>query len=405
MLKKVIENAIADNVPADERDLYDLNLGPSHPAMHGILDNRLKLDGERIIKCESHIGYCHRSFEKLSEHYNYNQVLTVTDRMNYVSAICNNVGWVLAAEKLLGIEIPNLVQYVRVIMCEMSRVMDHLVRVGILGVDAGAYTGFLYFYEQRERAYEIIERMTGARLTTTFGRVGGLDKPLYPGFKEDVIEWMRPIPKVLKEFHTLMTRNRIFIERTRDVGAISQDRALEYGYSGPNLRATGLDYDVRKAEPYSSYEDFDFNIPTGTTGDTYDRYMVCMLEMEESLKIIEQAVNNLPEGPYHADVPEIYLPEKKDVYTTIDAMIKHFKIIMHGIRPPKGEVYQAVEAPNGELGFYCVSDGGPTPYRLHFRAPCFYFFQSMEEVLQDGLIADAIITLSSINVIAGELER
>jgi len=405
MLKGVVENAIAKGLPKEERDLYDLNLGPAHPTMHGILDNRLKLDGERIVSCESHIGYCHRSFEKLSEHYSYNQVLTITDRMNYVSSICNNVGWVLAAEKLLGVEVPNLVQYVRVIMFEMSRIIDHFVRIGILGVDAGAFTGFLYFYEQRERAYKIIEKMTGARLTTTFGRVGGLDRPLYPEFKEDILEWLRPLPKVLKEFHTLMTRNRIFIERTRDVGAVSKEMALEYGYSGPNLRATGIDFDLRKAEPYSSYEDFDFKVPTGTTGDTYDRYMVCLIEVEESMKIIEQAVNNLPEGPYHADVPEIYLPEKHEVYTTIDAMIRHFKIIMHGIRPPEGEVYQAVEAPNGELGFYCISDGGPTPYRLHFRSPCFYFFQSMEKVLQGGLIADAVITLSSINVIAGELER
>lgn len=221
MLKQVIDKALTDTHiaqdGADQHDYYDLNLGPSHPAMHGILENRVKLDGERIMETESHIGYCHRSFEKLAEHYSYNQVLTITDRMNYVSSMANNVGWTLAAEKLLGIEVPKLVQYVRVIALEMNRIMDHLIRVGVLGVDAGAYTGFLYFMEQRERAYKIIEKMTGARLTTTFGRVGGLDKPLYPEFKEDVLEWIAPIPKVLQEFHTLMSRNRIFIERTRDV--------------------------------------------------------------------------------------------------------------------------------------------------------------------------------------------
>lgn len=405
MLKQVIDRAIAQETDIEEKDLYDLNLGPSHPAMHGILENRVKLDGERIVKCESHIGYCHRSFEKLSEHYSYNQVLTITDRMNYVSSMANNIGWTLAAEKLLGIEVPKLVQYVRVIMLEMNRIMDHLIRTGILGVDAGAYTGFLYFMEQRERAYKIVERMTGARLTTTFGRVGGLDRPLYKEFKEDVLEWLKPIPKVLKEFHTLLTRNRIFIERTRDVSSITAERALEYGFTGPNLRAAGVNYDVRKAQPFSSYSDFDFDIPLGTTGDAYDRYMVCMEEMDQSLRIIDQAVNNLPDGPYHADVPEIYLPDKKDVYSNMEAMIYHFKIIMHGIRPPEGEVYQAIESPNGELGFYCVSDGGPTPYRLHFRSPCLYYYQAIEEMLEGGLIADAIMAISSINVIAGELER
>jgi NADH-quinone oxidoreductase subunit D len=409
MLKQVIDSAVTqsqvEKEGAQQHDYYDLNLGPSHPATHGILENRCKLDGETIVKAEAHIGYCHRSFEKLSEHYSYNQVLTITDRMNYVSSMANNIGWTLAAEKLLGIEVPKLVQYVRVITFEMNRIMDHLVRVGILGVDAGAYTGFLYFYEQRERAYKIIEKMTGARLTTTFGRVGGLDKPLYPEFKEDVLEWLAPIPKVLKEFHTLMTRNRIFIERCRDVSPISPERALAYGYTGPNLRAAGVDYDLRKAEPYSSYEDFDFDTITGTTGDVYDRYMVCMLEMEESIKIMKQAVENLPEGPWHADVPEVFLPEKKDVYSSMEAMIYHFKIIMHGIRPPAGEVYQAVESPNGELGFYCVSDNGPNPYRLHFRSPCLYFYQSIEELIEGGMIADAIMTMSSVNVIAGELER
>ncbi|MBS1262405.1 MAG: NADH-quinone oxidoreductase subunit D [Calditrichaeota bacterium] len=403
MLRQVIDRAIVEETP--EREYYDLNLGPSHPAMHGILENRVKLDGERIVDCESHIGYCHRSFEKLAEHYSYNQVLTITDRMNYVSAMANNIGWTLAAEKLLGIEVPKRVQYVRVIMLELNRIIDHLVRVGILGVDSGAYTGFLYFFEQRERSYKIIEKLTGARLTTTFGRVGGLDRPLYPEFKEDIYEWIGPLRKVLKEFHTMLTRNRIFIERLRDVSPMNAERALEWGYTGPMLRAAGVEYDLRKHEPYSSYEDFDFEIPLGGTGDAYDRYMVCMEEMEQSIRIIEQAVENLPEGPHHADVPEVYLPEKKDVYSNMEAMIYHFKIIMHGICPPAGEVYQAIEAPNGELGFYCVSDGGPNPYRLHFRSPCLYYYQSIEELLRGGLIADAIMTISSINVIAGELER
>ncbi|MBD3165643.1 NADH-quinone oxidoreductase subunit D [bacterium] len=405
MLKQVIDKEIADQQQLQEQELYDLNLGPSHPAMHGIFENRVKIDGERIIECESHIGYCHRSFEKLSEHYSYTQVNTITDRMNYVSSMANNIGWILAAEKLLGIEVPKKVQYVRVIMLEINRIIDHLICNGILGVDAGAYTGFLYFMEAREKVYTIFDKMVGARLTTNFGRVGGLDRPLYPEFADDVLNWVKVIPKVLKEFHTLLTRNRIFIERCRDITPISAERALDYGYTGPNLRAAGVEYDVRKADPFSSYEDFDFEIPTGTTGDVYDRYMVRMEEMEQSVKIIEQAAKNLPDGPHHADVPEIYLPEKKDVYSNMEAMIYHFKIIMHGIRPPKGEVYQAIEAPNGELGFYCVSDGGPNPYRLHFRSPCFYYYQSIEELLRGSLIADAVLCISSLNAIAGELER
>ena len=405
MLKQVIDKTIAETQPKETRDLYDLNLGPSHPAMHGIFENRVKLDGERIVKCESHIGYCHRSFEKLAEHYSYNQVNTITDRMNYVSSMANNIGWTLAAEKLLGIEVPKMVQYVRVIMLEANRIIDHFVCNGILGVDGGAYTGFLYFFEHREGVYKIFERMVGARLTTNFGRVGGLDRPLYPEFKQDMLEWIKPIPKVLKEFHTLLTRNRIFIDRCKDVSSISAERAMEYGFTGPNLRAAGINYDLRKNEPYSSYEDFDFEVPLGSTGDVYDRYMVRMIETEESMKIIEQAVNNLPDGPWHADVPEIFLPEKKHVYSNMESMIYHFKIIMHGIHPPKGEIYSAIEAPNGELGFYCASDGGPTPYRLHFRSPCLYYYQSIEELLTGGLIADAVMTVSSLNAIAGELER
>ncbi len=404
MVSRTIDNAIAETPPVNE-DTFDLNFGPSHPATHAILENKVKLDGERIVDVRAQIGYCHRSFEKLSEHYSYNQVLTITDRMNYVSSMANNIGWTLTAEKLLGIETPKLVRYVRVIMFEINRIIDHLICTSIMGVDCGAYTGFLYFMEQRERAYKIFDRMVGARLTTTFGRVGGLDKPLYPNFVEDVRDWLKPLPKVFAEFHALLSRNRIFIDRTRDITPVTPERALEYGFTGPNLRAAGVDYDVRKADPYSSYEDFEFDTILGGNGDAYDRFMVRMLEMEESIKIIEQALDNLPDGPWHADLPEVFLPEKKDVYSSMEAMIYHFKIIMHGIRPPEGEVYQAIESPNGELGFYCVSDGGPNPYRLHFRGPCFYYYQSIEELLRGCMIADAVMCMSSLNVIAGELDR
>ncbi len=401
-----IRPEIADKYlePTEERDRFILNLGPSHPAMHGILQNIVELDGERIVKTWPEIGFCHRSFEKLAEVYTYNQVITITDRMNYVSSPANNVAWTLAVEKMMGIEVPKKVAYVRVIFMELSRIMDHLVSMGVLGVDLGAYTGFLYFFEQREKIYTILENMTGARLTTAFGRVGGLERDIPASFKADVYEFLNGFPKVLSDFHKLLTRNRIFMDRTRGVSKITSERALEYGFTGPNLRATGYEFDIRKVYPYSCYEEFDFDIPVGADGDVYDRYLVRMEEIQQSYNIVKQAIDNLPEGPYRADAPKVVLPLKRDVYSNMEAMITHFKIIMHGIEPPVGEFYSSIEAPNGELGAYIVSDGGPTPYRVHWRRPCFYFYNAIEELITGGLIADAVACISSINVIAGELD-
>lgn len=390
--------------PTDDSEKFILNLGPSHPAMHGILQNIVELDGERIIKSYPEIGYCHRSFEKLAESYSYNQVITITDRMNYVSSPANNVAWTLAVEKMLGIEVPKKVAYVRVIFMELARIMDHLVSMGILGVDLGAYTGFLYFFQQREKIYRIIENMTGARLTTAFGRVGGLERDIPKSFREDVNDFLKGFPKTLKEFHTLLTRNRIFMDRTRGVSPITKERAIQYGFTGPNLRATGVEWDIRKVYPYSCYEEFDFEIPIGIDGDVYDRYLVRMEEMNQSYKIIKQAIDNLPDGPWHADVPHVVLPLKRDVYSNMEAMIFHFKIIMHGINPPVGDFYFSIESPNGELGVYIVSDGGPNPYRVHWRRPCFYYYSAIEELINGGLIADAVACISSLNVIAGELD-
>ena len=384
--------------------LYTLNLGPTHPATHGIFQNILTMDGERILHSEQTVGYIHRAFEKIAERRPFNQITTLTDRLNYCSAPINNMGWHMTVEKLLGVELPKRAQYMRVIMMELARIADHLVCNSVIGVDTGALTGFTYVFQDREKIYDLYEQVCGARMTTNMGRIGGFERDFTPKFHELLKDFLKTFPKRFQEFCTLLERNRIFMDRTIGAGAISAERALSYSFTGPNLRAAGVDYDVRVAAPYSSYEDFDFMIPLGTAGDTYDRFMVRQQEIWESLKIIEQAYKNLPEGDYHAEVPEFFLPEKADVYTKMEALIYHFKIVMGETDVPAGEVYHSVEGGNGELGFYLVSDGGRTPYRLHFRRPCFIYYQAYPEMIKGSVISDAIVTLSSMNVIAGELD-
>ena len=384
--------------------LYTLNLGPTHPATHGIFQNILTMDGERILHSEQTVGYIHRAFEKIAERRPFNQITTLTDRLNYCSAPINNMGWHMTVEKLLGIELPKRAQYMRVIMMELARIADHLVCNSVIGVDTGALTGFTYVFQDREKIYDLYEQVCGARMTTNMGRIGGFERDFTPKFHELLKDFLKTFPKRFQEFCTLLERNRIFMDRTIGAGAISAERALSYSFTGPNLRAAGVDYDVRVAAPYSSYEDFDFMIPLGTAGDTYDRFMVRQQEIWESLKIIEQAYKNLPEGDYHAEVPEFFLPEKADVYTKMEALIYHFKIVMGETDVPAGEVYHSVEGGNGELGFYLVSDGGRTPYRLHFRRPCFIYYQAYPEMIKGAVISDAIVTMSSMNVIAGELD-
>ena len=384
--------------------LYTLNLGPTHPATHGIFQNILTMDGERILHSEQTVGYIHRAFEKIAERRPFNQITTLTDRLNYCSAPINNMGWHMTVEKLLGVELPKRAQYMRVIMMELARIADHLVCNSVIGVDTGALTGFTYVFQDREKIYDLYEQVCGARMTTNMGRIGGFERDFTPKFHELLKDFLKTFPKRFQEFCTLLERNRIFMDRTIGAGAISAERALSYSFTGPNLRAAGVDYDVRVAAPYSSYEDFDFMIPLGTAGDTYDRFMVRQQEIWESLKIIEQAYKNLPEGDYHAEVPEFFLPEKADVYTKMEALIYHFKIVMGETDVPAGEVYHSVEGGNGELGFYLVSDGGRTPYRLHFRRPCFIYYQAFPEMIKGAVISDAIVTMSSMNVIAGELD-
>ncbi len=393
-----------------EKTTTTLNLGPTHPATHGVFQNILELDGERIVSAEQTVGYIHRAFEKIAERRPLYQITPLTDRLNYCSAPLNNMGWHLTCEKLLGVKTPKRVDYLRIIIMELARISDHLICNSIVGVDSGAYTGFLYVMQYRELIYEIYEEVCGSRLTTNIGRIGGFERNFSNKAFEKIEKFLAEYPRVQKEFENLFTRNRIFMERTIGAGPISADRALNYGFTGPNLRAAGVDYDVRVHSPYSSYEDFDFTVPVGTTGDCYDRFLVRNEEIWQSLSIIEQAYKKVQEFTgadaevYHADVPEYYLPKKEDVYTKMEALIWHFKIIMGEIDMPSGEVYHSIEGANGELGYYLISDGGRAPFRLHFRRPCFIYYQAYSELTKNAMLSDAIIVMSSLNLIAGEMD-
>lgn len=389
----------------DGRELNVLNFGPTHPSTHGVFQNILLMDGERVVDCDTTLGYIHRAFEKIAEHRTFYQITTLTDRMNYCSSPINNMAWWMTVEKALGVEVPKRAQYMRVIIMELARITDHLICNGIMGVDLGAYTPFLYVMKYRELAYEIYEEICGARMTTNMGRIGGFERNWSKAAWDKLDEFMEGFPKAWGQLESLFKRNRIFMDRLVGVGTISADKAINYGFTGPNLRATGVDYDVRKMNPYSSYEDFDFNIPVGESGDTYDRWCVRAGEVKESLKIIRQALDNMPAGDiYHADVPDYYLPPKEEVYTKMEQLIQHFKIVMGEYPVPVKEVYHSVEAANGELGMYLITDGSRTPFRLHFRRPCFVYYQGFGEMIKGGLFSDAVATLSSINVIAGELD-
>lgn len=391
-----------------EKETMTLNLGPTHPATHGVFQNIVEIDGERIVSGTSTIGYIHRAFEKIAEHRPFYQITPLTDRLNYCSSPINNMGWHLTVEKLLGIKTPKRVDYLRVIIMELARIADHLVCNSVIAVDTGAMTGFLYVFQWREFIYEIYEEICGARLTTNIGRIGGLERPFNETVWRKIKHLLKELPAGLKEFESLVMRNRIFMDRTIGCGPITAEKALSYSFSGPNLRAAGVDYDVRVMNPYSSYQDFQFDIPVGVNGDTYDRFMVREEEMWQSLSIIRQAMEKLEkledQTSFHADVPSFYLPPKEDVYNNMEALIYHFKIVMGETDVPVGEVYHCVEGGNGELGFYLVSDGGRQPFRLHFRRPCFIYYQAYPEMIKGGFLSDAILTMSSMNVIAGELD-
>jgi len=384
-----------------------LNIGPSHPATHATLRFIAELDGETILTLIPEFGYLHRGFEKESENATWTQVIPYTDRLNYVSPLMNNVGYAMAVEKLCGIEVTERCKYIRVLICELSRIIDHMVCIGANMVDLGALTNFWYFWKPREEVYmQLIEPLCGQRLTTAYTRIGGAMWDLPEGWVEKCRNVCRnAILPAIADVNALLTKNRIFIERTMGVGAITAKDAIALGFTGPCLRAAGVPLDLRKDETYLVYDRFDFDIPVGLQGDTCDRYLVRMEEMRQSVRIIEQALDQLPGGPVNIDDTRYVLPDKQLVYTNIEALMQHFKFIMEGIRVPAGEVYSATEAANGELGYYIVSKGGGGPYKIKVRPPCFPLFQAMPRLCEGQMIADLIAVLGSVNIIAGELDR
>ncbi len=396
-----------DGSPLKEegKELIPLNIGPSHPATHGTLRIMALMDGEKIHRANVEIGYLHRCFEKMAETHPYNQVIPYTDRLNYCSSPMNNVGYCKAVEDLLGVEIPQKAQAMRVILCELSRIIDHIVCIGAAAFDLGALTGFFHAFTYREKVYTLFEKLCGARLTVSMTRIGGMANEPPSGWFEDILQFCKEMKKGIEEIDILLTNNRIWMDRNQKVGSMDTEQAISWGYTGPCLRSTGLNLDLRKVEPYYAYETLDFEVPVGTTGDAYDRYLVRVEEMRQSVRIIEQVCKNVPPGDYTIRDKDIVLPEKKDVYGNIEGLMNHFMLVIHGLRPPKGEIYSATEAANGELGFYLVSDGGPKPYRLKVRPPCFAIYQSFPHCIRGGLTADAIALLGSMNIIAGELDR
>lgn len=382
-----------------------LNMGPAHPATHGTIRLVMEIDGERIQRCDVDLGYLHRGFEKQCETVDYNQVVPYTDRLNYVSPAINNVGYCIAIEQLFGIEVPERCQSIRVVISELSRLTDHLTCLGAASMELGAFSVMLYLMQAREYIYELMEILTGARLTISYVRVGGLKHDLTDGFEQDVLSRLEKVRVHLKDADKLLSKNRIFIDRMCDVGVISKEEALDYALTGPIGRASGVDYDVRKAFPYSGYEKYDFKVPLGTKGDNYDRFLVRWEEIFESMKIIEQAIDRLPEGPVSVDDPQITLPPKEEVYNSIEGMISQFELVFGGVKPPKGQVYFACEGGNGELGFHVVSDGSGKPYRVRIRPPAFVSMGIFGPLVEGHTIADVVPLFGMINMIGGECDR
>ncbi len=386
-----------------------VNLGPQHPSTHGTLHNIVELDGEVIIKATPVLGYLHTGFEKLGEHLDYNQFITLSDRLNYLSSLNNNIGFAIAVEELMGLQVPARAQLLRVIFAELSRIADHLACIGLQAMDVGAFSVFLWCWKWREKLYDVFEDVTGTRLTTSYTRIGGLARDLTPNFVPMVKEALDGIPPVIEETEMMLSRNYIFIKRSQGAGVIDKDTALSYGVTGPVLRASGLAYDVRKARPYHGYETFQFDIPTEPDGDSYSRYKVRLAEVMQSIRIVRQGLERLPNvgGPVLADDFKFTVPPKDNVYKGMEELIHHFKIIMrqHGFDIPKRELYSSTESPNGELGWYIVSDGTMYPYRIRIRPPSFYNYQIFPYMMQGLMIPDVPAILSTLNVIAGELDR
>jgi NADH-quinone oxidoreductase subunit D len=405
----VATKTIEDLAKAEARDyLWTLNFGPQHPATHTTLRIVLMLDGERVVDAIPDIGYLHSGFEKIGESLNYNQYVTVTDRMNYISPLANNIAWHGAVEKLLGLEITPRCKYIRTILAELSRISDHLLCNGAVGLDTGAFTYFLYAFYQREVLYDIFETLCGARFTNSYTRVGGVMADATPLVIEKMRAFVRSFPKTLDDMDRLLNRNRIFVDRTRNVGVLSKADAIQASATGPIARASGVTRDLRKDEPYLAYQDFDFQVCCATAGDCFARYLVRMAEMRESLKIVEQALENLPAGPVNVDIDErTALPTKREVYSTIEGTISHFELVMtnRGFPVPNEETYGAIESPNGELGFYLVGDGTEVAYRARCRPPSFIHFSLFPQLIRGHTLSDVVAVLGSLNIIAAELDR
>jgi NADH-quinone oxidoreductase subunit D len=388
-------------------DLMTVNMGPSHPAMHGTVRIVLTVDGERIVKSDVQPGYLHRCFEKESEYATYTQVFPYTDRLNYVSPMINNVGWAMAIEKLMDLTplIPKRVEYIRVIVSEMSRMTDHLTCVGASAMELGAFTAFLYFLKAREWLYELLEVVSGARLTHSYVRVGGVAKDLPDGFHDQLTLTLDKIEPVMVEVEGMLSNNKIFRDRMAGVGAMTKEEAIATGCVGPIARACGVDYDVRRDHPYSVYPEVEFDVPLGTTGDCYDRYLVRIVELKQSIRILRQCLQQIPDGPTMVDDHRVALPPKRDTYNTIESMIRHFKHIMDGIRVPPGEAYTFVEGGNGEVGFYIVADGTGRPYKAYCRSPSFVHLSTAGQLIHNHLIADVVPIFGMINMIGGECDK
>lgn len=382
-----------------------INLGPQHPSTHGVLRVRLALDGERVKGCEPIIGYLHTGIEKNCEDLTYNQAITLTDRMDYLSPITNNFGYVLAVEQLLSVEVPKRTQYIRVMFAELSRIASHLVWLGTSAMDMGAMSIFFYCLQQREKILDLFEAAAGTRLNPSYFRVGGLLNDLPPGFIAQLRAFLDEFPKWLKDYHTLLDQNPLWLDRLKNIAVITAEEALDYGFTGPALRGSGVDRDLRRTNPYSSYEDFEFDVPLGQNGDAYDRYACRLTEMDESRKIIYQVLDKLPEGAWHVDSWKIYPPNKEEIGRNMEALIYHFKLFTEGIRVPKGEVYVGTEGPKGEIGYYLVSDGSGKPYRVRVRGPSFYNLQALPLLVKDRLVADVVTAIGSIDIVLGEVDR
>ncbi|HME91419.1 MAG TPA: NADH-quinone oxidoreductase subunit D [Myxococcaceae bacterium] len=402
-----------ETVPVEDTELdahlptkrMEVNLGPSHPAMHGTVRMRVELDGETIVSADPEIGFLHRGFQKSCENVSWTQCLPYTDRLNYVSALMNNFGFLNAVEKLIGVEIPERAKYIRVIGSELHRIADHLTCVGAIGLELGGFSVFLYGIEARELIIDRVTELTGARLTTTFGRVGGMNRDLPDGWLEAVLKTLDKVSWLAAEVDALLTNNRIFVDRMKGTGVITAEDALDFGFTGPCLRACGVNYDVRKAHPYWVYDSLDFDVPLGQNGDNFDRYLMRIEEIKQSERLVRQAIERIPAGPVIVDDWRIVLPPKPEVYGTIEGVMAHFKLIMEGIQVPAGEVYDSTEAANGELGWYLVSDGSGRPYKVHVRSPSFAILSGVPRMVEGKLLADLIPTFDTINMIGGEVEQ